>query len=526
MSGAAPPPAQPSAPLAGPVRYGRYILLDRLGVGGMAEVYRALAIGPEQFQRQVVVKRILPHLSQNEAFVKMFIVEATLCGRLSHPNIVHVHDFGRQDDQYFIAMEYVHGATVSATLRKLAQAGRRMPPTIAAEIARQTCLGLGYGHALVGEDGKPLGIIHRDITPANVMVSYTGVVKVLDFGIARAAGEAKAVITDAGQVKGKSSYLAPEQLKGGPIDGRVDIFAAGIVLHEMLTGRRLFKADSPLQTMQLIQSMEIPPPSKSHAAVPARLDEIVARALERDPDKRYAHAGDMAEELEALLLEQHYGSQEVKKFICTVFEGELAPRPLPSRDEIEVLMGGSEPVPVTTELSAPGLESRAHVLTQPGPETSARPSSRRKLWLGAAALVAAGGAVALFARDGERAPQTSEAAAPPPPPVAPSPPPAPATVRVTIASQPSNASVARQGAVLGKTPLSFELPRSSEPVDYRVSLPGFTPTQVQVVPDADRSLMVTLARQAPAASPPRPPARPARSAEGKVRNAVPIDPFK
>jgi serine/threonine-protein kinase len=157
----------------GPVRYGRYVLIDRLGAGGMAEVFRALTVGAEQFQSLVVVKRILSHLCANPAFVKMFIDEAKLCGQLSHPNVIRVHDFGKQEGQYFIAMEYVQGRNLGPIIRRLAERRERMPPLIAAEIIRQAARGLAYAHFMTASDGKPLGIIHRDISPGNVMVSYT-----------------------------------------------------------------------------------------------------------------------------------------------------------------------------------------------------------------------------------------------------------------------------------------------------------------------------------------------------------------
>jgi eukaryotic-like serine/threonine-protein kinase len=187
MSGASPPATAPTATSEGPQRYGRYILIDRLGAGGMAEVFRALVIGPEQFQRIVVVKRILPHLSADPNFVRMFISEATICGRLNHPNIIHVHEFGKVEDHYFIAMEYVQGRTLNSILARLASRNEFMRPTIAADIARQTCLALGYAHALTSVEGQPLGVVHRDVTPSNVMVAYAGGVKVLDFGIARSS---------------------------------------------------------------------------------------------------------------------------------------------------------------------------------------------------------------------------------------------------------------------------------------------------------------------------------------------------
>jgi serine/threonine protein kinase len=310
---------------ARPQRYGRYVLVDRLGAGGMAEVFRALLVGPEQFQRMVVVKRILPHLSENPGFIKMFIDEATLSGRLSHPNIIQVHEFGRQDEQYFIAMEYVRGRSLHQIMGRLAERQQHMPVTVAAEIIRQTCRGLAYAHDLVDPDnGKPLGLIHRDVAPGNVVVAYTGAVKVLDFGIARVANEFRVGQTDPGQMKGKSAYIAPEQVAGAPFDRRADIFCAGILLHEMLSGRRLFRGENAVKTLKLVEELPIPRPSEVRPEVPPVLEAIAMRALERDPAKRFATATELADALEAFLLEQRVSSQELPRFMQELFKEESA----------------------------------------------------------------------------------------------------------------------------------------------------------------------------------------------------------
>src|SRR6188768_3789027 len=175
------------SPLPGAKPFGKYYLLDRIGAGGMAEVFLAVAMGPEGFQRPLVIKRMLPHLSQDRAFVEMFIDEAKLCGLLSHPNLVQIFEFGSVDDSFFIAMEHVHGETLLAVEVKLAQANRVAPVGASLEIVRQVCLGLHYAHSLQSSTGQPLGIVHRDVSPANLMLSFHGDVKILDFGIARVA---------------------------------------------------------------------------------------------------------------------------------------------------------------------------------------------------------------------------------------------------------------------------------------------------------------------------------------------------
>jgi serine/threonine-protein kinase len=566
-SGTAPAASDANPPR--PQRYGRYVLVDRLGVGGMAEVFRAVVIGPEQFQRVVVVKRILPHLTENGAFVKMFIDEATLCGRLSHPNIIQVHEFGKQDGSYFIAMEFVEGRNLSSVLSKLSQKGEHVPITVAAEIIRQTCLGLGYAHSLRGADGKPLNIIHRDITPSNLMMAFTGAVKILDFGIARVANEARISSTDAGQVKGKSSYLAPEALKNGSIDGRVDVFSAGIVLHEALTGRRLFKGTSPLQTMKMIQEMEVPRPSKFNAAVPSHLDDIVLRALKRNPDERYQTATEMADALEALLIEQRTSSQELPRFMRALFEGEVEGTPLP-QEEIRALLA-APPVrsKAATPEPAPGASSEelqdvdVDVMGSDGDmgafdlDVEGALAARRKRRL----IVAGAGAAVLVliilliaTRSRPTAPvaqqppapaPTAPAAAPAPPapapqpsptatPPRPAPAPAPAAVKIAITSEPVGADVVQGDKTIGKTPVSVTFSRSARAIELRVTKDGYVAGALQVVPDADKPVFVTLARVAPPPPPepegegqtqtPRSHPR-TRRAGGKVRNAVPIDPF-
>src|SRR3954470_18068141 len=230
-----------ASPLPGAKPFGKYYLLDRIGAGGMAEVFLAVAFGPEGFQRTLVIKRMLPHLSQDRAFVRMFVDEAKLCGLLSHPNLVQIFEFESIEDSFFIAMEHVQGETLSTVRAKLAETHRVAPVAASLDIARQVCLGLQHAHSLQSSTGQPLGIIHRDISPSNLMLSFHGGVKILDFGIARVADGLREFRTQVGTMKGKISYMSPEQIHLEEIDNRSDIFAVGIVLHELLTGRRLFR---------------------------------------------------------------------------------------------------------------------------------------------------------------------------------------------------------------------------------------------------------------------------------------------
>ena len=309
-----------------PAPYGRYVLLDKIGEGGMAEVFRAAVLGPAGFQRILVIKRILSSISQDQSFVGMFIDEANLCARLSHPNIVQIYDFGKVADTYFIAMEYVLGCNVSAMISKVVKMHRLLPPPVAADISRQVCLGLDYAHTLKIGD-RPLGIVHRDVSPTNIMVAYTGAVKILDFGIARAA-EGRETSTRSGMLKGKIAYLAPEQIHFGPLDCRVDIFAAGIVLYEMLAGRRLFRANNDLQMMKMIMEMAIPPLAVMNPEVKPDLARVVMRALERDPNRRYSSAAEMASDLEGYLLDERHSAKTTSLFLGDLFGEEISRTPV------------------------------------------------------------------------------------------------------------------------------------------------------------------------------------------------------
>ncbi len=278
-----------------PEAFGKYYLIDRIAMGGMAEIFRAKSFGVGGFENLLVIKRILSHLSVNDQFVRMFMDEAKVSAVLQAANIVRIYDFGKIRENYFIAMECVEGKDVKLLLRKLAERRNLLPREFAVYIAMEAAKGLDYAHKRTAISGQPLNIVHRDVSPSNILVSYTGEVKVADFGIVKAANCAED--TDAGMLKGKFEYMSPEQANGAELDRRSDIFALGIILHEMLTGRRLFKTDSELKTLERVKRVDVDPPSASNPAVPARLDEIVMRALAREPDQRYQDARELHADL-------------------------------------------------------------------------------------------------------------------------------------------------------------------------------------------------------------------------------------
>jgi serine/threonine protein kinase len=315
----------------GGVKLGRYQLLAPLGVGGMAEVFKARMVGPGGFTRDVVIKRILPAHGNDPEFVRMFADEAKILGLLHHPNVVQVHEFGEDDGMLFLAMEYVEGPSLSRVLRTMRATGRKLSPPVVAYIAREICRALDYVHNLVDGTGARLNAIHRDVTPSNILLTPMGGVKLLDFGVAtfRDAGQ----ITKTGTVKGKPAYLAPEQLEGAPIDGRVDLFALGIVMHEMLTLQHLFAGDSDLGTVKKIMEMKIPRPGSKREDLPPELEGIVMRALERDPAARFASAAEMARALDDFVIASGLHVHEVVAFVNETSEASIPkpPAAVPSR---------------------------------------------------------------------------------------------------------------------------------------------------------------------------------------------------
>ena len=267
----------------------KFEILEMIAKGGMAEVYRAKTVGFSGFEKEVCVKKILPHLTEDKSFVDMFVNEAKLAATLNYANIVQVHDLCVSGEgEYFIVMEYVNGKDLSDVIRAAQLAGREVPPEIAVYVCRETCKGLHYAHSKVDTDGAPLNIIHRDISPHNVLVSFMGEVKIVDFGIAKASSIMNK--TAVGILKGKYGYMSPEQARGQPLDHRSDIFNTGIVLYELLVGERCFAGSSDFSTLNLMRNAEVTPPTKINGNVPRDLERIVLNALSLKKESRYPDA--------------------------------------------------------------------------------------------------------------------------------------------------------------------------------------------------------------------------------------------
>ena len=284
----------------------------------MAEVWLAQQTGIEGFERQIVIKRILPHLAEDPDFVRMFLNEAKISAKFSHPNIGQIFDLGQIDGNYYIAMEYIHGEDLGRVMRKAWSTGQWISRPLALRIVASACEGLAYAHAKVDDKGRPLQVVHRDISPQNLLISFDGAVKVVDFGIAKAA-DANAM-TKSGAIKGKFAYMSPEQAGGKPLDHRADIFAIGLILYELLTGVRPLKRDTELGTLQAALTCAIEPPS--HVAdVPAELDGVVMRALASAAADRYDDARQFQAALEEFLVGQRWvvGSVQIAELMRTLF---------------------------------------------------------------------------------------------------------------------------------------------------------------------------------------------------------------
>ncbi len=314
------PPSPPTAVdppspdlVTAPPLVGRYEVIHRLGHGGMASVYLGRAIGTAGFERLVAVKVIHPHLAREPEFVEMFLDEARIAARIHHPNVVEIIDLGHDDDLFFMVMEYVEGETLSSLLRQLRKQDELLPLSAALQIVADACKGLAAAHDLTDRDGEPLHLVHRDVSPHNLLVSMDGRVKVVDFGIMKAAGKRSSTLT--GQLRGKIAYMSPQQARSEKVDRRADVFALGAVLWEMVTGDRLFTGETDVETLDRVLHHRAPQLREVKPDLPEALANILAKALAPDLDDRYASALDMLKDVRALL-KQVEGEDEPRELIA------------------------------------------------------------------------------------------------------------------------------------------------------------------------------------------------------------------
>ncbi|MGF1508969.1 MAG: serine/threonine protein kinase [Myxococcota bacterium] len=333
---------------AEPEQFGRYLLLDRINVGGMAEVFRGKLTGVEGFERMVALKRILPSVSADPDFIEMFVDEAKLAVELQHANIAQTYELGKVGSQYFIAMEYVRGVDLRTIWDRARKRQRLLPFVMSAYVVQKVCEGLDYAHRKTDDAGRCLELVHRDVSPHNILCSFDGEVKLIDFGIAQVAH--KVSKTHAGALKGKFGYMSPEQIRGATIDERTDIFACGIVLYELLVGRRLFRGTNDFSLLEKIRNVEFLPPSQINKDLDPRLEEIILRALQRQPEDRYPSASAMATDLQRFVFESEtsFDRRALAKYMSRHFAQEIE-RERERMERFKNLARLSSP----TEVSAP-----------------------------------------------------------------------------------------------------------------------------------------------------------------------------
>jgi serine/threonine protein kinase len=346
------PAPTPRVPVTG-AAYGPYQLLERVAIGGMAEVFKAKRTGVEGFEKVLAVKRILPHLSDNKEFVDMFIDEAKMVAGLAHPNIVQIFDLGKIEKSYYIAMEYVHGRDLRSILRRAREKELDLPLELALLVASRVASALEFAHRKKDERGRAMQIVHRDISPQNILISFEGEVKLTDFGIAKAA--TKASITDTGALRGKLLYMSPEQAWGKAIDRRSDVFSLGIVLYEMVTDHRPFLGHSEMSILEMVRECQVARPSTLNPGVPEMLENVIMLALAREPDDRYQDAAEMRGDLDRVLREwQSPQAGALARFMELLFDEE-------ERSDSVDLPPAAEAAPEAEEAAA-----AAHALPAPG----------------------------------------------------------------------------------------------------------------------------------------------------------------
>ncbi|HVY45681.1 MAG TPA: serine/threonine-protein kinase, partial [Minicystis sp.] len=305
---------------------GRYRVVDEIGVGGMASVHLARMDGPGGFQKWVAIKRIHPHLVEDDQFVDMFLDEARIAAGINHANVAQVFDLGKDENTYWIAMEYLHGEPLREIMRRAEERKIRISPELAARICSDAAEGLHAAHELRGKNGQLLGLVHRDVTPHNLFLTYDGYTKVVDFGIAKVADRLSS--TRAGTLKGKLAYMSPEQVRGAEVDRTTDVFALGVVLWELTTNQRLFRMDTDLDTLEKVQACVVPPPSSIVADFPVELESVIMKALAKRKQERFQTAREFSRALQNFLMRRgaFVGPEEVAQFVRHVFADRIQKR--------------------------------------------------------------------------------------------------------------------------------------------------------------------------------------------------------
>jgi hypothetical protein len=543
---------------------GKYQLIAEIARGGMGVVYLALVQGPGGFHKLAVVKELKPELVEEPTFLTMFLDEARLAARLSHPNIVQTNEVGNDGDRYFLAMEYLDGRCLDHIRRRAKAAGQIVPPAMQLRILSEMLAGLDHAHRLADFDGTPLNIVHRDVSPQNVFVTFSGHVKLLDFGIAKAADSSHD--TNAGILKGKVAYMSPEQARGLKVDARADVFAAGVMLWEAVTGARLWGRQTDEEKLWSLVAGNLPRASAVNPAVPRELDEICARAMAWSRDDRYQSAGHFQRDLEQYLAAagSGVGAAELGAMVAALYRDdrikasalidayvsrarsgglrgelpimEIAPRSTSGGTRHGRPVTSAPFAPAEPEESPSGQSANVAVAAPSGQSRFGR-RSRMPLVVTActaAITLAIGGVVALSSDD--EAPQAARVEAPPPPvepaPPPPAPPPAPEptpqpaalpppkpeVVRVEIRATPGTATLWIDDAELSGNPFGGNYRKDNDVHHVRASAPGYVTKIVAITFDANTKLDLSLERLEPRTPPPvaRPPAPQVRAAPQPV----------
>jgi len=527
-----------------PDKLGRYPIVGLLATGGMAEILLGKVVGTAGFERPVVVKRVLSHLARQRTFIDMFIDEARVVASIRHPNVVDVHEFGREGDELFLVMEYLEGESAATLMRRLTKHDQPLDYALGAHIVAEACAGLHGAHELTAPDGTPQHLVHRDVSPHNVFITYQGRVKVIDFGVALTAD--RLAKTNTGHVKGKFGYMSPEQCMSEPLDRRSDVFALGVVLFELTTGKRMFKRKNELLTLQAIIQDPVSKPSELLDDYPEALEKVVMRALSRNPEDRYPTAADMRSDINKVLRQlplEEAANDALATLMTELFEQRMERKKemlqrvaagwsfdrMPEDIGYDSLSGADTGSSSGSDDWAPGGPAiwEAHSkgsVARPVAASTAPEARRRRSWLvaGGFAALLAGGAAAFVSRADVQEPQKAD--------VAPAATAADAPtiaqrasaastagaregqdVTITVATTPEGAKVSLAGDDKGTTPVSFAIPRSDKELELTIALDGHETITETVVPASNARLKLTLRRAAaPAArgQQPAPPTKP------------------
>jgi eukaryotic-like serine/threonine-protein kinase len=547
------------------VEFGKYQLLKRIGAGGMGQVFLART-ATQGFEKLVVIKRILPHLVEDEEFITMFFDEARIAARLNHPNLVQIFELGEADGSHYLAMEYVAGDDLRKAERFARNQSKPWPVGLCCRLIADSAAGLDYAHKLLGPTAEPLQLVHRDVSPQNILVGFDGAVKLIDFGVAKAVGRSQHTAT--GILKGKYAYMSPEQLEGAPFDHRSDQFALGAVFWEILTGKRLFKGESDLMTMRLVRECNVPPPSRLVPGLPKALDGIVLRALAKDPKARFPEAAEFRMAIEDFTLEHSipaspahlvayvrklYAERIAREADASTLDELSGPNvfdDLPSRSQTsrsaqkKRSKSGSpsrQNVPASKVGGRPGSKVGSASASKPPKSGSASrskegtkrsrsaPETRRRtlpsmqaqrpsaplsvLAVVAGALVAAGAVFAYrYLAEEPPGPQGPVRVLPVPyePTARPLPPQLAVaqTVRILLDTTPSGAQVEVGGRELGVTPVEYLAPTDQLPVEAVFTLLGHEPERATLTATSGPAISVELRRRRPPSPAPGPKPRP------------------